>query len=328
MRKIILLLSCTLFFTSVSAQTPTEESRIFLHPFTEVYVNYPSAKLGLGVRLTVFLPEEKIPLSKSYPLVVYLGLTSQEHQLAQNLAKKEQVVIAGITWESWASQAVNDPQSVGEFLHRELLPYLETNYPILPGAEFRTLAASGETNAQAVVAQLVHSDFVGKIALVEPGNVQIPTQASTQGVRFYVQAEQAALAAVQAQLQGRGVKYGPGFVLSYPQAVKSGLAAVNFQYLNAPAKQLSIKKIEAYTQQDSIALHSQQPLGLRVAVLLKNNYWFSYIPQTLRFSPPYLAWDAPQGTLQNISGAQAGAVKISGDVDNLPFSVKIKLKKD
>ena len=315
-----------LLSVGVFAQTPTKESRMFLHPFREVYVNFPSEQLGLGVRLTVFLPEEKIPLAQSYPLVVYLGMTPQEMETGEKIAREERVVLAGVRWESWAGQTVQDPKAVEKFIHLELLPYLETNYPILRGSEFRTLAATGQTNAQAVVNQLVHPDWVGKFALIEPGNFEIPSDAQLAGVRFYVNAPQAQLATAQAQLQAHGVPYGPGFVLSYPKSDKTGLAALDFHYLNEPKKNLVLKRAECYTQKDFLAVHSAETVGMRVAGQLKNGYWFSYVPQTVRFSPPYLAWDPAQGTLAVIPGAQRTTVKIRVDVDNLSVSTKIKLK--
>jgi hypothetical protein len=121
--------------------------------------------------------------------------------------------------------------------------------------------------------------------------------------------------------------YGPGFVLNYPQNGKSGLTAVDFSYLNAPADQLTPKRADIYTQKDALPLNSGETVGLRVAVQLKNKHWFSYVPQVVRLSPPYLAWEPEQGTLRLIAGAQPATVKIRANVDNLSVSTKIKLKK-
>ena len=68
-------------------------------------------------------------------------------------------------------------------------------------------------------------------------------------------------------------------------------------------------------------------LALRVKARLKGGFLFDYVPSAVRFSPPYLVWNAGLGTLESVPGAESGSIKIRGGVDKITFSTKITLKK-
>lgn len=325
MKKIILLVSFLGIFLPAWSQAQTDESRMFIHPFKEVFVNYPSQTLGSGVRLTVFLPEEKIPLSNSYPLVVFLGLSRQEVEQAQALAVKNKVLLAAVSWEEWADSS-KTAGDVANFIHRELIPYLETNYPVIRGGNSRTLAAKGARDSQAVLNQLIHADWVGRIALLEPGTVVFPADRVLEGVRFYVVGNQQELASVQKLFEDAGLAYGADFALRYAKDNQNPLYLLDFTYLNGSAQDLEIEKLDAFTQQDILPVEGGANTKLRVAARLKNKYWFDYIALQVRFSPPYLTWNPQQGTIQVVPGAQPGTVKIQSGVDKPRFVTKIKLK--
>lgn len=326
MKKIIVLVGLVSLFSSAWAQAKTEESRMFIHPFKEVFVNFPSQQLGVGVRLTVFLPEEKIPLVKSYPLVVFLGIPRSQVDLAKEIAVKENVLLALVSWEEWADFS-KTAQEVGIFIQRELMPYLETNYPVKNGGAFRTLAANGARETQAVLEQLGHMEEIKSVVFVNPGVFEISADTPLQTIRFYVVGNQEELAYAQERLENAGLTYGPHFAMHYAKPNQNLLQALNFNYLNTLADQLEIMRLDAFTQKDSLLATGGAFTKLRVAAQLKNKYWFDYVPQTVRFSPPYLIWDAPQGTVEVVSGAHPGSVKIQSGVDKLKFSTKIKLKK-
>lgn len=326
MKKILLLLILTGCFNTGMGQAVTDESRMFLHPFREVFVNFPSGQLGSGVRLTVLLPEEKIPLSKNYPLAVLLGAERAEVEAAEQIARQNGLLVALVSWEQWAGPQRNDPKLLTCFLQRELLPHLLTNYPVSTVLRGYTIAGRGEAAAQAIAELLNTALPVENIGLVEPGNVEIPAVASAQKVRFYVVGSQAELAHTQPQLERAKLVYGPGFVMQYRRPEQPLVEALDFNYLLARADQLTVKKVDAFTQKEVLAAAGGEQTGFRVAVQLKNGYWFFYVPQTLRLSPPYLVWDPNQGMLRVIAGAQSGSVKIRSAVDKPAFSAKIKLK--
>ena len=64
-----------------------------------------------------------------------------------------------------------DEQTIIRFVTRELLPYLETNYPVLSGAENRIIAARGEAGAKIALALLSVPEAFGGVALASPENV-------------------------------------------------------------------------------------------------------------------------------------------------------------
>ena len=67
---------------------------------------------------------------------------------------------------------------------------------------------------------------------------------------------------------------------------------------------------------------------MAATVLLNNGMQFDYIPLSgLRLSPHYLDWNAQEGSLSVIHGAEKGKVKISFSVDKASFKSKIRLKK-
>ena len=326
MKKIILFLVFSFLLIDVYASTPTKESRLFVHPFREVFVNLPSETLGLGVRLTIFLPEEKIPLMKQYPLAIWVGLPQDRLAAGEQIAQKYQLVLAVVSWETWAGNQVQDPHAVETFLHRELMPYLETNYSVLPGGENRILIGQGEKGAQAVLPLLKHPDWLGKIALVSPGTFDLLPTVSVKNIRFFIRGNQQELAHAQRILESAGISYGIGFAMRYDKAEVSALEAVDWTYLTAATSQLQLKRLEAAVQKSFLAVHQQDESGLRVWAKLHNGEWFDVVPTALRFSPPYLNWDPVSGLIKVVPGAAPGAVKVNGVVDNKRFSLKMKLK--
>ncbi len=327
MKKIFLLIALLCSFSCLQAQRPTEESRLFIHPYREVFVNFPNQSLGTGVRLTVFLPEEKIPLSKSYPLVVFLGFSREEMEAGEHFAQTHQVIVASIGFEEWLKPEVKNSPTISKFVRQELIPYLETNYPILWGEENRTLTARGIVETESLWDILQYPHLFSKAALQTPG-VDFPVSKEMAGsLRFYVRGNQAELAAAQQALEAAGFTYGPDFALRYAQPQQEGFSAIDFDYLTTSSAKSAVKRLEAFTQASQLPLQPNMTTGLRVVAWLKNGQWYDYIPETLKFSPPYLAWDATQGMIRILPGAAAGTVKIRSAVDKSPFSIKIKLKK-
>ena len=325
MKKLFLLLSIACCSWSAWAQAQTEESRLFIRPFRETFVNFPTSVLGTGVRLTVFLPEEKIPLSKQYPLVVFVGLPRNEVEVGESFAQKNEVIFAIVSWEDWATSAVRQPDKLDEFMRRELLPHLETNYPVIDEENARTLVVHGGETEGALLA-LAHPGTFGKAVFFSPKKFQSAGDFPSVK-RIYLEGTPAQLAVAQRTLETAGFEYGPGFALRRIADEENPINRIDMDYLNAPAEQVKIKRLEAFTQLSKLPAQGDESTGLRVVAWLQNGRWFEYVPQQVRFSPPYLAWDALQGTITVLSGAQPGSVKIGSIVDKPKFSTKIKLKK-
>ena len=103
--------------------------------------------------------------------------------------------------------------------------------------------------------------------------------------------------------------------------------ALDLNYLFAPADTLSVKKLKGAVVPAKISIQNDEKSRLNVKALLANGNEYDFIPLQLRLSPPYLNWNAAEGELSLISGAEKGTVKIRAFVDNKKFQTKIRLKK-
>lgn len=309
---------CLLLVPTASAQ---EESELFIRPFRETFVHFPTTTLANQYTLTVFLPEEFIPLKKAYPLVVLFGAGPRQAALANKFTQQHQAIVAALdfTEESYTSQA----DKIVQFVAHELIPYVDTNYYTLRGPENRIIAGEGAAAAQIILRLLAKPNLFGGAVL---------TSADTQwqwpdgvSARLLVHGDQAELAYAQAQLEQKGKVYGPDFALRYNQPKDNLFTRVETDYLWAPVEKTVLEKVEV--EFSDKVLRPQQPVRVRMWALLNGEFMFHYVPAQLRIGPPYAAWDATSGTLSVLSGAENGKIKISGFVDKPAFSAKIKLKK-
>ncbi len=323
MKKLFLVFS--LFVCAVGVFAQEEDSRIFIHPGRETFVYFPSAALGSTNTVTFFLPEDFVPLKKSYPLVVMLGVVPKQAQLVAQFQQQYPAIVVGINFEE--KDYVNRAAQIERFLTHELLPYVDTNYLTKTGPENRILAVQGSSAAQIALRVANTPSLFGAVALVSPGDVW--KNQPLPAARLLVVGEQEELALAQQALERRGKTYGPDFALRYIEEKPVWFDHVDPAYLWVPAAQTRIAYARADVLQNELSLSAPQAqeTALRVWVVLKNNSLFHYVPSALRLSPPMLNWQAQRGVLNVISGASRGKVRVCNAVDNPAFCVKIKLKK-
>ena len=321
MKKWILLFVLTVFSSLLFAE---EETLLFTHPGRETVVNFPSASLGNKYTVSFFLPEDFVPMSKSYPVVVMLGLVPKDDASAVAAYQKNNpAIVVGInfTEEDYTQKSAQ----IKDFLTRELFPYLDTNYLTKTGPQNRILAVRGEGAAAIALRAVNHPEVFGALALINPGNVW--EQTALPLVRTLVIGTQEELALAQAALERGGKTYGADFAMRYAPQGSVWFDGVDTQYLWAPANQVAVKYLKADVSRKFISLAKTDEVALRVWAVLNNEGLFHYVPPTLRISPPFLFWDSQQGTLRPLSGATAGKVRIGNVVDKPAFAVKIRLKK-
>ncbi|MGN0017291.1 MAG: alpha/beta hydrolase-fold protein [Candidatus Avelusimicrobium sp.] len=311
-----LLAACPLF-----AQ---EEEIMIINPGRETFVHFPSAVLGNKHTLTVFLPETFVPLKGRYPLIVLMGAGPKQADEAAAYMERNKAIVAAVNFEE-ADYAKRE--KIVRFVSRELLPYLETNYPVLPGAENRVIASRGTGGAVTAAALLQVPGVFGGAAFISPGDAWEKTTLPTTPFRAFVTGSQAELALAQQTLEKAGLAYGPGFVMEYASSSAPWFGALRTDYLFAPAADLAVTRFKADVSGNELKLESADTVSLRVLARLKNGLTVDYVPSSLRISPMFLEWNAARGTLRALAGADAGTVKISPVVDKPSFSVKIKLKK-
>lgn len=297
---------------------------MIIKPGRETFAHFPSAVLGNKHTLTVFLPEAFVPLKGRYPLIVLLGAGPKQAQEAAAYMEHNKAIVGAVNFEE--ADYANQEQIV-RFVARELLPYLETNYPVLPGTENRVIAALGEQGAATALKLLAMPGIFSRVALASPGNTWKKAVLPAQPFRAFVTGTQAELALAQQTLEKAGLVYGPGFAVEYASAELPLFGALRTDYLFAPEAALALVRLSADVSEKELTLESSDTVSLRILAKLKNGLTLDYVPPSLRISPMYLKWDASQGTLRALAGAYAGTVKIRPLVDKPSFSVKIKLKK-
>lgn len=319
MKKIIFF---GLFLISTLALFAQEESRLIINPGRETFVHFPSTTLGNHYTVTFFLPEARVPLQKSYPVVVMLGITPQQAQQVADFQQNNKVLVVGIDFKEKDYEQQAD--QIVQFLSRELLPYVDTNYWTQTGPEHRILVAMGKNASRIALRTVQNPQLYGGLCLISPADVWKNT--ILPPVRTLLMGTQSELALAQTFFESAGKVYGPDFALRYISE-REDWSALNTAYLWAPVADVKLVKLEADVSARKMRLDNSQPVSLRVWALLNNGDLFHYVPLRLRFSPPYLNWNPFSGTLRPVAGAVAGTVRVRPDVDKPPFSVKISLKK-
>ncbi len=320
MKKILL---CLAFLVALSAFAA--EPLMIINPARETFVNFPSAYLGDGVTVTVFLPEPAVPLRGKYPVVYLLGAGPKDAAEAQSLLENtdKKAILVGVLQEGKAWENLD---KISSFFSRELVPYIDTNYPTFDVPAARAVASYGAENAKVLAALLARKQLFARTLIVDGGKTPISLAGTDPNLRVLLAGKRAHVVVWQQTLEEMGLSYGPGFVTALGED-KTLFSALDLKYLFAPQAEVSVKKISAALTPKTLSLDENQKASLTVFALLKNGRIFDYVPLSLRLSPHYLNWNAETSTLNPISGAAAGKVKISVFVDKKSFSTKIKLKK-
>ena len=320
MRKIFLIICLLLSASWMAAQ---EESLLLVNPGRETFVHFPSQTLGNDYVVTFFLPEPRVPLTKNYPVVVLLGVSNQQAQDVAALQKKMPAIVVGINFseEDYTQRA----EQIVQFLSRELLPYVDTNYWTIPGTENHWLAASGKYASEIALRVVQNPNLYGGLFLASTRDVW---QANLlPPVRTFIIGAEAELAAAQQFLEESGKVYGVDFALRYLKDTAPWFVQMDTSYLRAPAQEVVLKRVDTELADKTIRLSGNNTTRLRSWAILANDSFFDYIPLELRMSPPYLSWNPFTGALKVIPGAVPGKVVI-GAVDEKPaFTVKLKIKK-
>ncbi len=323
MKKIFFLtVLCGLGFSAFAAES---EPLLLINPSRETFIHFPTAVLKQAPTITVFLPEPAVPLRGHYPVVYLLGVGPKDAAAAQQALARasHKAILVGVQTEEkdW-----EDPQKISTFFGRELLPYIEVNYPTLDDPAFRAVAAQGPRYAQVLAALLQRRDSFARAAVLDGGETPLSLAGASAQLRMWVGGARAQAVVWQQTLLEQGLAYGPGFVLSLGEG-KSLPEALDLDYLFAPAGELKVKKLRGEISADVLPLQTQTAATLALQAQLNGGKRFDYVPLTLRISPMYLQWDFALGTLRPLSGAQAGKIKISTQVDKADFKGKIRLKK-
>ncbi len=323
MKKLLFL--TVLFLLGFSAFAAESEPLLLINPSRETFIHFPTAVLEQAPTVTVFLPEPAVPLRGRYPVVYLLGVGPKAAASAQQALARAQhkAILVGVQTEE---KAWEDPEKISTFFGRELLPYIELNYPTIDHPTARGVAAQGAAYAKALAALLRRKDTFARAAVLDGGETPVSLAGASEQLRMWVGGARAQAVVWQQTLLEQGSSYGPGFVLRLEEG-KSLPEALDLDYLFAPAAELKVKKLRGEIFPPALSVATQETTTLALHAQLSGGKQFDYVPLTLKLSPMYLQWDFAAGTLRPLSGAQPGKVKISAQVDKAVFKGQIKLKK-
>lgn len=301
------------------------EPLMLINPGRETFLNFPSAITDTPKTVTVFLPEPAVPLHGRYPVIYVLGAIPKDAPSAQKCLEnaKRKAILVGINFDE---QELTDTQKVTDFLAREIVPYIDSNYPTTDDPASRGVAASGSAGAKALAALLAKKNLFTRAVLLNGGTEPVSLAGADASLRILLAGERDQIVVWQQTLEEMHLAYGKDFVTVLGQG-KTIFDILDLDYLLAPADELTVKKVKGQVVPDQLPLAGEEEAALSVQAFLTNGKVFDYIPLSLRMSPPYLNWDASSGKLGVISGAVKGKVKLSVFVDKKKFQTKIKLKK-
>lgn len=301
------------------------EPLMLINPGRETFLNFPSASVGNEKTVTVFLPEPAVPLRGKYPVIYLLGVGPQAAQAAQERldSSVRKAILVGVNFDE---KELADTDKIATFFSRELVPYIDTNYPTVDEPSARGVAAVGAVGAKALAALLSKKNVFTRAVVLNGGTDPVSLAGADPSLRILLAGERPQAAVWQQTLEDMGMSYGPDFV-SVLGSTQDLFDVLDLDYLLAPEGELAVKKLYSEVVPNKISLKTDEKAVLSVTARLENGREYDYIPLSLRMSPPYLNWNASAGELELISGAVAGKVKISGFVDKKKFQTKIKLKK-
>jgi len=302
-----------------------EESRLFVAPGRETYVHFPTKAFGEKYTLRVYLPEVETQKAQKYPVIYVLGLEKDFREAVKKYLEHNSALVVWVDFKPSDFEA--DKENIVQFFAQELLPYIDVNYFTFDTPEKRILAVYGEPAAK-VAAELLQKPNLFNFASFSKAQNGLETLKMLPAyARVSVSGTQRDLALAERALEKAGARLGTGFTLHYDDGQKEILQDVDLNYFFAPAAQLVPVKLQAFLSENKLLLETGKMARLQVVASLKNKMVSSYVPESLRISPPFLEWDALNGTLRVRSGAEAGKVKISADAANLRFKTGLKLKK-
>ena len=322
-KKLLLVLVCIFCFCSVFAQSgrqfpsqvklapakkvkPKGEMRIFVKDGEEVITNFTSSYLVSAPKIHIVVPEdagqERIP-----SVYIISGEDIDKTKLkAKYPAFYNRFIFVTV-------QIEDEENNFTLFLTRELLPYVEVNYPVSSNAEKRTLIAKDffALNYLANLEELF--EYIQNVVLGFDYSSPLPEIKAPKGLNLLAFGPLDNMASLHASLAKQGLVYLQDFAYNI---VGNGQVhdVVNLDFL-FDKKGRKVNKILPFQQFKELDLNTNINSAFWLNLTTKNGYELAYIPQKIRIAPPFLNWNRDQGVFEIIPGATAGKIKIDGKTE-------------
>ena len=293
---------------------PKKEMHVFVKDGEEVITNFESAYLKSAPKIHIVFARQTEQERKP---IVYI-IADEEIDKAKIQAK----LPAYFDKYFFVTVKVEDAEAnFTPFLTRELLPYVEVNYPVSAKPQERTLIAKN-TFALNYLANLPELfEYLQNAILGFDYTSALPKIEAPKGLNLWACGPLENMAALHKSLAANGLVYLTDFAYSI---TKKGqvVEPANLDFLfNKEGRKITKTNIVQLLDTLDLSKDFAAPFWLNLTA--KGGYQLSYVPQSVRISPPFLSWDKEQGLFTVIPGATAGKVKVDGTTE---FGKKFKAK--
>lgn len=323
MKKIYFAVFFTCFSAILCAAAPThktinDDMRIFIKDGQEAITRFPSAYLKEDFKINIIFPKDYDTTKERYPAVYLISDKNLEKAYIDTAfygRKSQNPKAVFITIDI---DADFNTQALAKFITLELFPYFETNYRILNTPEDRVLAASGEKALEIFEILSLKSGYFKNVALILTDTTAMPAvEGAPSDISVWAAGSLSNMARLQTLLEKSGLSYLNNFAyrIINTKTDKPVWNEINLLYLLNKGSR-GFVEAKSYLGVQKLSEADAKPVTLWLNIKTKGKYLVDYIPQTVKMSPPFFMWDPSSAQLNLIPGAEAGNVKLSGQ---LPF---------
>lgn len=296
----------------VKTAQPKKEMRIFVKDGEEVITNFATSYLTVAPKIHIVFAQQTNQERKP---TVYIIADEEIDK-----AKIKEKLPAYFDKYFFVTVKVEDTQAnFTPFLTRELLPYVEVNYPVSAKPQERTLIAKN-TFALNYLANLPELfEYLQNAILGFDYSSSLPEIKAPKGLNLWACGPLENMAALHKSLAANDLVYLQDFAYSI---TKKGqvVEPANLDFLfNKEGRKITKTNIVQLLDTLDLSKDFAAPFWLNLTA--KGGYKLSYVPQSVRISPPFLSWDKEQGLFTIIPGATAGKVRVDGTTE---FDKKFK----
>ena len=298
--------------TPVKTVKPKGEMRIFVKDGEEVITNFASAYLAAAPKVHIIIPAETQQVRK--PLIYIIS-----DEEIDKIKIKERLPDFYDKYFFVTVRLAEGETDFTPFLTRELLPYVEVNYPVSSKPQERTLIAKNSfaLNYLANLAELF--EYMQNAILGFDYSSPLPEIKAQKGLNLWACGPLENMAALHVSLAKNGLNYLQDFAYNITRDDQL-VDPANLDFLfNKEGRQIKTQTV--YQQFKNLDLNKDFGSEFWLNLTTKSGYKLSYIPQTVRVSPPFLNWSKEQGIFGIIPGAAAGKIKVDGKTE---FGKKFK----
>ena len=298
----------------VKTVKPKGEMRIFVKDGEDVITNFPSDNLNTSPKIHIVLPTVKE--QNRYPSIFIVS--------AEEIDKaKIQERYPAFYGKYYFVTIRLEEGDFAAFLTKDLLPYIEVNYPISEDAAGRTLIAKNSFALNYLANLKILSAHVKNAALGFDYSSPLPGIEAAKGLNLWAVGPVDNMAALHAVLAKQNLVYLQDFAYNITKDGAANYDNLDFLFNKEGRK---ITKITPYQQFKTLDLGRDYTSLFWLNLKAKSGYNLAYVPQDFRIAPPLLNWDREQAAFSIIPGAVEGKIKAYGKTEfGKKFSAKFKL---